>query len=76
MLMRSSMYKENNLLAPEPSLCSLSEVSQSPRRKRAHLQTQVKIQAMFLQALLTLFFLLAKDAEMSHLYEHYMNALC
>lgn len=69
------MYKENNLPAPEPSLCHLSEVSQSPRRKRAHLQTQVKIQTMFFQALFTLF-LLAKDAKMSHLYEHYMYALC
>lgn len=76
MLMRSLMYKENNLPAPEPSLCRLSEVSQSPRRKRAHLQTQVKIQTMFFQALLTLVFLLAKDAKMSHLYEHYMYALC
>ena len=47
MLMRSSMYEENNLLAPKPSLCSVSEVSQNPKIEHAHLQKQVKIQAMF-----------------------------
>lgn len=60
MLMRSLMYEESNLPAPEPSLCSVSEVPQNPKTERAHLQTQVKIQAIFFKALLTSFSLLAK----------------